>query len=43
MKTFTSWLEQKNPKLFSAIKVINEPKETKKKPEVKHDGWRIVK
>ena len=41
MKTFVKWLEQKNPKLFSAIEIIKEPK--RKKPEINHDGWKIVK
>lgn len=43
MKTFVSWLEQNHPKLFSAIKIIKEPKDNKNKPKIKHDGWKIIK
>jgi len=43
MKTFVKWLEQNHPGLFSAIKIIEEPKNKKKKPTIKHDGWKIIK
>jgi hypothetical protein len=45
MKTFVNWLEQNHPGLFSAIKIIKEPKDknSKKKPNIKHDGWKIIK
>lgn len=41
MNSFIKWLEQKHPELFSAIEIIKEPK--RKKPNIKHDGWKIVK